>query len=180
MNPERRKKLRIELWQARPICFACNLSIEKLEDASLEHIVPLSKGGADAEENCSISHVDCNRIRGNCENRVEWEKKIKTKKAETIFNDVLPPEYVGFVDSLKEKIEQQKATIEDLKKNLSNKNNAITIYATNETFLKKRIREVFGVVGYYVVHNHKDNPESFDAEGFIAKHGIQGLVKQSF
>lgn len=45
-------------------CFVCHEHVE-LKNMSLEHIVPLSKGGTDEMGNLSISHVECNNKRGN-------------------------------------------------------------------------------------------------------------------
>ena len=40
-------------------CFVCGKKV-KFEDATLEHITPLSKGGSDEMSNYSISHKKCN------------------------------------------------------------------------------------------------------------------------
>ena len=44
-------------------CFVCGRHVEA-RVATLEHIVPLSKGGTDEMENLSISHHRCNQARG--------------------------------------------------------------------------------------------------------------------
>ena len=46
------------------LCFVCNLVVSK-HKASLEHIIPQSRGGTDELENLSISHKKCNIRRGN-------------------------------------------------------------------------------------------------------------------
>lgn len=46
------------------MCFVCGKSVSK-EDATLEHIKPVSKGGTDEMSNLSISHMQCNSKRGN-------------------------------------------------------------------------------------------------------------------
>jgi 5-methylcytosine-specific restriction endonuclease McrA len=45
-------------------CFVCGRHVKK-QHASLEHVVPLSKGGTDEMSNLSISHGPCNNRRGN-------------------------------------------------------------------------------------------------------------------
>lgn len=45
-------------------CFCCGAHVE-LCDATLEHRVPLSKGGTDDMNNLAISHGACNHARGN-------------------------------------------------------------------------------------------------------------------
>lgn len=47
-------------------CFVCQAHVAE-QDATLEHIKPLSKGGTDDMANLSISHRDCNIRRGNNE-----------------------------------------------------------------------------------------------------------------
>lgn len=45
-------------------CFVCGKHV-KQRSATLEHILPVSKGGTDDMENLSISHYQCNVMRGN-------------------------------------------------------------------------------------------------------------------
>jgi 5-methylcytosine-specific restriction endonuclease McrA len=45
-------------------CHICGEYVEKC-DASIEHIIPLSKGGSNLLDNLSISHRKCNELRGN-------------------------------------------------------------------------------------------------------------------
>lgn len=44
-------------------CFVCGRPVS-FNEATLEHVVPLSKGGTDDFENLSISHAHCNHRRG--------------------------------------------------------------------------------------------------------------------
>lgn len=44
-------------------CFVCALPVE-MADATLEHIVPLARGGRRGKRNMSISHRICNHRRG--------------------------------------------------------------------------------------------------------------------
>lgn len=45
-------------------CFVCGQHVEK-EDATLEHKLPISKGGTDDMDNLAISHEKCNSKKGN-------------------------------------------------------------------------------------------------------------------
>jgi 5-methylcytosine-specific restriction endonuclease McrA len=47
-------------------CFVCGRHVKR-PHATLEHIVPLSKGGTDAMDNLTISHNQCNWRRGNAQ-----------------------------------------------------------------------------------------------------------------
>lgn len=44
-------------------CFVCGLQVE-LEDATIEHVIPIARGGRRGPRNCSISHAVCNMKRG--------------------------------------------------------------------------------------------------------------------
>lgn len=46
-------------------CYVCGKAITKEKYATLEHILPVSKGGTDDMENLSLSHEKCNKLRGN-------------------------------------------------------------------------------------------------------------------
>lgn len=64
---QKRKKLYILLSRKNKgvvLCYVCGKPVE-YEEASLEHIRPLSKGGTDAWGNLAISHELCNQARGN-------------------------------------------------------------------------------------------------------------------
>lgn len=70
MNTVRRQRKRnaiysraISLFGYCP-CFVCKLHVYK-EDATLEHVVPLSLGGTNGADNLWISHLACNLKRGN-------------------------------------------------------------------------------------------------------------------
>lgn len=45
-------------------CFVCGKNVLS-DDATLEHIIPISKGGTDDMNNLTISHGKCNWNRGN-------------------------------------------------------------------------------------------------------------------
>lgn len=62
------KKIEIgELFNKSNICAICNNSIESIEDANVDHIIPWSKGGRTILENAQITHEFCNKSKGNKE-----------------------------------------------------------------------------------------------------------------
>jgi hypothetical protein len=46
-------------------CFVCGKDFTDFEETTLEHKVPLFKGGSNREDNLSLSHEKCNQDRGN-------------------------------------------------------------------------------------------------------------------
>lgn len=64
---KRRTKARSRnrMWEESKICFYCGYEIAAIEDASIEHKVPLSRGGSNRRDNLALSHKACNRTRGN-------------------------------------------------------------------------------------------------------------------
>lgn len=47
------------------LCGICGQPITSMKDASIDHIVPVSKGGSDSLKNMRLAHVRCNRLRGD-------------------------------------------------------------------------------------------------------------------
>lgn len=53
------------LFHKDPTCGICGFLIERIEDATIDHIHPRSKGGANAFENKQIAHGACNVKKSN-------------------------------------------------------------------------------------------------------------------
>ncbi|MBF1483055.1 MAG: HNH endonuclease [Prevotella pallens] len=49
------------------ICSLCNKPIETMKDCTIDHIIPVSKGGLTTIENCQLAHRNCNSSKGNKE-----------------------------------------------------------------------------------------------------------------
>lgn len=67
---------RKSLWLKDNKCFVCKSPIYFFDDCTLEHIIPLSKGGSNLKRNLSISHRECNRIKSDILCRVVFELKL--------------------------------------------------------------------------------------------------------
>jgi len=46
-------------------CGICGEPIKNLKESSIDHIVPLSKGGQDIPSNMQVAHISCNQAKGN-------------------------------------------------------------------------------------------------------------------
>lgn len=48
-------------------CAICGNLIETMKDCTVDHIIPISKGGLTMIENCQLAHRNCNLSKGNKE-----------------------------------------------------------------------------------------------------------------
>lgn len=53
------------LFYKNPVCGICNQLIERLRDATIDHIIPTSKGGPNILSNKQIAHGPCNVRKSN-------------------------------------------------------------------------------------------------------------------
>lgn len=60
------RKIRFNLYYNHGVncCFVCDKFMD-FKDATLEHIIPIDKGGATRYENYSLSHEECNISKGD-------------------------------------------------------------------------------------------------------------------
>lgn len=49
----------------RGVCWLCGESVRTLDDASRDHVTPVSHGGSNHHTNIKLAHGTCNWIRGN-------------------------------------------------------------------------------------------------------------------
>ena len=62
----RRKAIKRQLVNKNgAICAICGEPIKNARDMSLDHIIPISKGGQTTMENCQLAHKWCNVRKGN-------------------------------------------------------------------------------------------------------------------
>lgn len=62
---EARKRLLVHVQGHELICALCGGAIASIEDATQDHIIPLSQGGPDALANIALTHRACNELKGN-------------------------------------------------------------------------------------------------------------------
>lgn len=65
MNGDQRRALTDLIYErdgAR--CHICRLTVRR-EDASLDHLIPASRGGASTQDNLALAHLRCNQSRGD-------------------------------------------------------------------------------------------------------------------
>lgn len=70
-------QIRMRLWKENPYCFVCEKLIDDFSEATLEHIIPRSKGGKLHRNNLAVSHRFCNELKGNMCHREEWQLKLE-------------------------------------------------------------------------------------------------------
>ena len=46
-------------------CGICGKVIESMDEATIDHIVPISKGGMHSPKNMQLAHASCNSAKGN-------------------------------------------------------------------------------------------------------------------
>ena len=47
------------------ICGICGEPITNMKDCTIDHIIPISKGGLTTLENCQLAHQRCNLMKGD-------------------------------------------------------------------------------------------------------------------
>lgn len=61
---QRARKVRLWRDPARRACYVCREAMT-FDEATVEHIIPLARGGLDNDNNCALSHEHCNHERGH-------------------------------------------------------------------------------------------------------------------
>lgn len=57
--------LKPRLWQKSKRCFVCGRELASIDQATIEHKIPLFRGGSNRRDNLALSHETCNIKRGN-------------------------------------------------------------------------------------------------------------------
>lgn len=63
-NQNRARRAKQRLFERRPFCHWCSTPLTK-ETATLEHIIPLKRGGLDHHNNMTLACEPCNTARGH-------------------------------------------------------------------------------------------------------------------
>ena len=71
------KRQKLKLWAVTQTCYVCGESIEEFSLATLEHIIPRSKGGTNQQANLALSHKICNEIKSNYTKEEIWRREIR-------------------------------------------------------------------------------------------------------
>lgn len=56
---------KMRLFKKSNICFHCLKPIASPDKATIEHKIPLSKGGSNRDDNLALAHGSCNSDHGN-------------------------------------------------------------------------------------------------------------------
>ena len=62
---EARKRILVHVLGTELVCGLCGGPIAALEEATQDHIIPISQGGPDALANVQLAHRACNELKGN-------------------------------------------------------------------------------------------------------------------
>lgn len=65
LSLRQKKAFKKILWSKQRRCRWCNLPFSSINDATIEHLIPRSRGGSNQLDNLSLSHEKCNQERGN-------------------------------------------------------------------------------------------------------------------
>lgn len=61
-----RRRFKRSLWRrGKHACYRCGERIATVEEATLDHVVPMIQGGADNLSNLALSHDQCNQDHGH-------------------------------------------------------------------------------------------------------------------
>ena len=71
-------KLRL-VWERGKRCAICVRKIKDLDDLTIDHIIPLAKGGKNTIENYQLAHKKCNELKGQSMPK-EFERMLRYNK----------------------------------------------------------------------------------------------------
>jgi 5-methylcytosine-specific restriction endonuclease McrA len=75
LTKREKKAYRDRLYQRTPFCRFCGRKIAKREDATVDHLLPQSRGGLDTPANLALACSQCNGAKG-CRTVIEWARDI--------------------------------------------------------------------------------------------------------
>lgn len=67
------------LWEKGKRCAICGKKIKSFDELTVDHIVPISKGGKRVLENCQLAHKSCNSRKSDTMPD-KYEKLLKYNK----------------------------------------------------------------------------------------------------
>lgn len=63
-DPRKMKKVRLELWRKTPFCHWCK-RVLAFRESTVDHVIPLARGGTNHVKNLVIACQECNLRRGH-------------------------------------------------------------------------------------------------------------------
>ena len=73
-------KLRL-LWKNGKRCAICGKKIKTLDDLTVDHIVPLGRGGKNVIDNCQLAHKTCNSMKNDIlPDKYEWMLRYNKRR----------------------------------------------------------------------------------------------------
>jgi len=65
MSTEKTDKIKKILWEYNKSCPICDLPLPGIKKSTIDHIVPVCKGGSNDISNLQLTHNECNNFKGN-------------------------------------------------------------------------------------------------------------------
>lgn len=63
---KKKKSTRLKLWKISQVCEICRMPIQNYIDCSVDHIIPISKGGPLSNyKNLQLAHKSCNNLKAD-------------------------------------------------------------------------------------------------------------------
>lgn len=60
------RTVKLYLWGCRPrICVICKKLLKNIDEATVDHKIPLSRGGSNRMDNVQLACAECNHAKGN-------------------------------------------------------------------------------------------------------------------
>ena len=72
LTKSERRHIKHELWEKSKLCGICGKQLPGIKRSTLDHIVPLGKGGNDEKKNLQLTHWKCNNVKGD-----DYDEKTK-------------------------------------------------------------------------------------------------------
>lgn len=76
MSNRTQQTIRLRLWHEQPRCAYCRTPLSR-RSATLDHVLPLSRGGTDSDDNSLLCCSACNLSKGN-RTIIEWIADLLT------------------------------------------------------------------------------------------------------
>lgn len=71
------------IWENGKRCAICGKKITSLDDLTVDHIIPLARGGRNVIENCQLAHKKCNEAKNDIMPDV-YDRLLKYNKRQAL------------------------------------------------------------------------------------------------